>query len=233
MKKFKAFLIPLILFLGIVTVSLAAVTAKASDDYEEGSNETNELPESAALLLATYDLDRSVNADIAKKHEEAGEKAKKEADRKRAIEEKKQWEASHVRAPGYDTVITMTEYEYLCRLVQAESGNMDEMSRRYVASSIMNRLIDANFPNDLVSIVTQNNGRTWQYSPVAPGGTYWTCSVSDATRSSVEHVLQNGDIANGATYFVAKAATTGAKAAWFDNNLTHIFYHAGHDYYKE
>lgn len=215
----------------ICVLILTAIPTRADEVTEEYEREAT-LPESASLLLSTYDLERNVNAGIAELKQQADKEERILAKKRRKEEKQKEWEENHVRVPGYGVIITKTEYNYLCRIVQAEAGFMDEMSRRYVASVILNRRESPDFPDNIVSIVTQNDGSTWQFSPAAPDGTYWTCSVTDETRASVDAVLKSGDLTGGATYFLAKGATRYEKTVWFDSSLTHLFAFDGHDYYR-
>lgn len=119
----------------------------------------------------------------------------------------------------------------LYRLVQSEVGNMDEKSKMLVTSVVLNRVNNKKFPNTVSGVVLQKLGRTYQFSPVAPGRGFWTCTVSESTKKAVDKVLKNGDYSKGALYFVAKAYTT--RGSWFDRNLKWILKHGGQDYYKE
>ena len=111
---------------------------------------------------------------------------------------------------------------------------MDEKSKLYVASVVLNRVKNSKFPNTVTGVVMAHNPRTgvYQFSPVKPGGRFWKCEATKETKKAVDKVLKNGDYSNGAIAFVAKKYTTYKAAAWFDNTLHHLFHHNGQDYYR-
>ncbi|MDY6323800.1 MAG: cell wall hydrolase [Catonella sp.] len=190
-------------------------------DNEAQSGDSLPVPEKLLIALDTHELNRNMTAVLAENKKAAKKKAIAAAKRRNTV-----------KVPGYGITITKTEYEYLVRIVQAEAGYMDESSRRYVASVILNRRESSDFPDDIVSIVTQNKNGTYQFSPVAPGGTFWTMEVTEDTRKSVNFVIKYGDIAYGALYFLDKRAANYKNVVWFDTNLTHLFAWGGHDYYR-
>ena len=174
-----------------------------------------------------------VAAENAKKEErkKAEEKKKEEEAKKKAEEAKKKEEADK---NAYNIKMSAKDKENLYRLVQSEVGYMDEKSKIYVASVVLNRVKHKSFPNTVTGVVLAHNPRTgvYQFSPVKPGGRFWRCKVSDSTRKAVDKVLKNGDYSNGAIAFVAKRYTTYRAASWFDNTLHHLFHHNGQDYYR-
>ena len=130
--------------------------------------------------------------------------------------------------------MTDKDKENLYRLVQSEVGYMDEKSKLFVASVVLNRVKNKNFPNTVTGVVMAHNPRTgvYQFSPVKPGGRFWKCQATKETKKAVDKVLKNGDYSKGAIAFVAKRYTTARASSWFDNTLHHLFHHNGQDYYK-
>ena len=90
------------------------------------------------------------------------------------------------------------EYEILCRIVQAEAGG-EEM----VAEVILNRVSSPKFPDTVAGVVFQESGGQYQFSPVGDGR-YNSVSISGQTKEAVLAALQDGDVTNGALYFVAE-----------------------------
>ena len=45
-------------------------------------------------------------------------------------------------------------------------------------------------------------------------------------------ILEDGDVTNGALYFVAAGKTTPEKRGWFESKLTFMTEHGGHRFYK-
>ena len=202
----------------------AAEVARLAAEAERQSREAARKAEEEAARVA---------AENAKKEErkKAEEKKKEEEAKKKAEEAKKKEEADK---NAYNIKMSAKDKENLYRLVQSEVGYMDEKSKIYVASVVLNRVKHKSFPNTVTGVVLAHNPRTgvYQFSPVKPGGRFWRCKVSDSTRKAVDKVLKNGDYSNGAIAFVAKRYTTYRAASWFDNTLHHLFHHNGQDYYR-
>lgn len=133
---------------------------------------------------------------------------------------------------AYNIKLSAEDRKNLYRLVQSEVGYMDEKSKLYVASVVLNRVKDKQFPNTVTEVALQNRGGVYQFSPVRKGGRFWYCDVYDSTKEAVDKVLKNGDYSNGALYFVAKRYTTLKNSSWFDKNLKWLFHHNGQDYYR-
>ena len=202
----------------------AAEVARLAAEAERQSREAARKAEEEAAKAA---------AENAKKEarKQAEEKKKEEEAKEKAEEARKQAEADK---NAYNIKMSAKDKENLYRLVQSEVGYMDEKSKIYVASVVLNRVKHKSFPNTVTGVVLAHNPRTgvYQFSPVKPGGRFWRCKVTDSTRKAVDKVLKNGDYSNGAIAFVAKRYTTYRAASWFDNTLHHLFHHNGQDYYR-
>ena len=123
------------------------------------------------------------------------------------------------------------EYEILCRIVQAEAGGEDAAGKEMVAEVILNRVSSPKFPDTIAGVVFQESGGQYQFSPVGDGR-YNSVSISGQTKEAVLAALQDGDVTNGALYFVAAEKTTPEKRCWFENKLTFLTEHGGHRFYK-
>jgi len=212
---------------------------------EEENNKAEEVKkaEEEARKLAEEEAKREeAKKEAAKKAEEekkAEEAAKKvEEAKKKAEETKKKAEEAKKKAEAdknaYNIKMTDKDKENLYRLVQSEVGYMDEKSKLFVASVVLNRVKNKSFPNTVTGVVMAHNPRTgvYQFSPVKPGGRFWKCQATKETKKAVDKVLKNGDYSKGAIAFVAKRYTTARASSWFDNTLHHLFHHNGQDYYK-
>ena len=203
------------------TANLEVLKAEETKKAAEKAREEAERKEAEAKKKAEEE---------AKKKEEEAKKKAEEAKKKAEAEKK----AEEAKKNAYNIKMSDKDKENLYRLVQSEVGYMDEKSKMFVASVVLNRVKHKSFPNNVTDVVLAHNPRTgvYQFSPVAPGGRFWRCEVSKETKKAVDKVLKNGDHANGAIAFVAKRYTTAKAAAWFDNTLHHLFHHNGQDYYK-
>ena len=205
---------------------------------EEENNKAEEAKkaEEEAVKIAEEEAKREeAKKEASKKAEEEkkAEEAKKKAEeaKKKAEEAKKKAEADK---NAYNIKMTDKDKENLYRLVQSEVGYMDEKSKLFVASVVLNRVKNKNFPNTVTGVVMAHNPRTgvYQFSPVKPGGRFWKCQATKEPKKAEDKVLKNGDYSKGAIAFVAKRYTTARAASWFDNTLHHLFHHNGQDYYK-
>ena len=56
-------------------------------------------------------------------------------------------------------------------------------------------------------------------------------NVTEETIKAVERVLSGEDITKGALYFVSRKYADPEKMRWFDNSLTKLFEHGGHEFF--
>lgn len=122
------------------------------------------------------------------------------------------------------------DLEALLRIVEAEAGSEDEDGKLLVANVILNRVESEAFPDTIVEVVMQCEGGVTQFSPVS-NGRYYQVSISDETISAVERALEGEDISQGALYFAARKYADSDRMKWFDENLTYLFSHGGHEFF--
>jgi len=132
-----------------------------------------------------------------------------------------------------ETVINITEedYDVLLRIVQAEAGGEDEKGKMLVANVILNRVNNEKFPDTVKEVVFQRENGTAQFSPVSDGR-YETVTISEETVEAVNKVLEGEDNSKGALYFVSRKAADPEKMKWFDECLTFLFEHGGHEFFS-
>lgn len=123
------------------------------------------------------------------------------------------------------------ELDALLRIVEAEAGNEDEEGKLLVANVVLNRMNAEVFPDTVTGVVLQKERGISQFSPVA-NGSYYRVKVSEETISAVGRALMGEDISQGALYFVARKYADSGKLKWFDENLTYLFVHGGHEFFK-
>lgn len=123
------------------------------------------------------------------------------------------------------------ECEVLCRIVEAEAEGEDEDGKLLVANVVLNRVKNDKFPDTISEVVFQRSGNVTQFSPVA-SGRYYRVKISEETRRAVERALEGEDISNGALFFAARKYADDSKMRWFDEKLTMLFRHGGHEFFK-
>ena len=115
--------------------------------------------------------------------------------------------------------------------MEAEAGNEDEDGKLLVANVVLNRMNADIFPDTVTGVVLQKEKGVSQFSPVA-NGSYYRVKVSEETVSAVGRALMGEDISQGALYFVARKYADSSKLKWFDEKLTYLFVHGGHEFFK-
>lgn len=123
------------------------------------------------------------------------------------------------------------EIEVLQRIVEAEAGCEDEEGKLLVANVVLNRVKDEAFPDTISDVVFQKDGKVTQFSPVASGSIYQV-EISEETVAAVNRALEGEDISEGALYFAARKYASKKNMKWFDENLTFLFRHGGHEFFR-
>lgn len=124
-----------------------------------------------------------------------------------------------------------SEIRVLERIVEAEAGGEDADGKLLVANVVLNRVKDEAFPDTISEVVFQKSKGVTQFSPVA-NGRYEAVTVSEESRAAVERALSGEDISEGALYFAARRYADQKSMRWFDQNLTMLFKHGGHEFFK-
>ena len=124
------------------------------------------------------------------------------------------------------------DLEVLLRIVEAEAGCEDEDGKLLVANVILNRLNSEKFPDTITEIVFQRENGVSQFSPIADGS-YNRVSISEETVNAVGRALAGEDISQGAMYFAARKYADSESMRWFDEKLTLLFRHGGHEFFSD
>lgn len=122
------------------------------------------------------------------------------------------------------------DYDILLRIVEAEAGGEDEDGKLLVANVVLNRVNNDQFPDTVSEVVQQKSNGVTQFSPVATGR-IWEVSISEETVQAVQRALEGEDISRGALYFAARKYADKDRMRWFDENLTFLFSHGGHEFF--
>ena len=128
--------------------------------------------------------------------------------------------------------LTQEDLEVLLRIVEAEAGCEDEEGKLLVANVILNRLNSDRFPDSVTEIVFQRENGVTQFSPVADGS-YSRVQISEETVDAVGRALAGEDISRGALYFAARKYADSESMRWFDEKLTLLFCHGGHEFFSD
>lgn len=161
---------------------------------------------------------------------QAAAKTEIEALQKQILKEKQEQEAKRKaeeeRKAARKIRLSDEDYQILLRIVQAEAGICDAKGKILVADVIINRVISQKFPDSVKSVVYQKS----QFQPVSNGAIN-SVKVSAETIACVDRALDGEDYSGGALYFMNRRGS-GSHASWFDSNLTYLFAHDGHEFFR-
>lgn len=129
------------------------------------------------------------------------------------------------------TVLCEEDRQILYKIVEAEAGTEDRLGKIMVANVIMNRLEDDDFPDTIKEIVFQQENGVTQFSPVA-NGSFDKALPKEETIEAVNAALEGEDYSKGALYFVAREYADATRLEWFDECLTKVTEHGGHEFYR-
>lgn len=139
---------------------------------------------------------------------------------------------SAAKTQGLVYQLCQEDYDILLRIVEAEAGGEDEDGKLLVANVVLNRVNSEQFPDTVTEVVKQKSKGVTQFSPVATGS-IWKVTVSEETVAAVQRALEGEDISQGALYFAARKYADSERMRWFDENLTFLFQHGGHEFFAE
>ncbi len=157
-----------------------------------------------------------------------GENGEKIAERV-ALEQMDETQKTQAKSKTAASAVSYTEsdYQVLLKIVEAEAGICDEKGKILVANVVLNRVRSKKFPNTITEVVYQRK----QFSPVA-NGKIDTCTVTKETIDCVNRALGGEDYSQGALYFMYRQGSSAGAASWFDRDLTFLFSHGRHEFFK-
>lgn len=120
--------------------------------------------------------------------------------------------------------ITKSEEQMLLKLTMAEAGGEDLEGKALVMRVVLNRVLDPAFPSTVEGVICQ----VGQFSPLWDGR-YYDMVPDDDCYIALSMVQGGWDKSYGATYF----RTNMDGATWHSENLTTLFTHGGHTFFKE
>lgn len=123
--------------------------------------------------------------------------------------------------------ISSEDYYWLCQIVHAEAGNQDDVGKILVANTIFNRVKSDDFPDSVTEVIFQHTGGIYQFSPVK-FGTVYSLHPDESTIDCVNRAINGESYSSEVMYFSSEHS----KWSWHNTNLSYLFTHGGHDFYK-
>ena len=210
-------------------------TEPAEEEETEGSSLVTEAKVQFGLLNTDSEGQHLAGALLAEnvrkqQRRQAAAQTEIEALQKQILKEKKEEEArkkaEEERKAARKIRLSDEDYQILLRIVQAEAGICDAKGKILVADVVINRVLSKKFPDTVKSVVYQ----TSQFQPVSNGAIN-SVKVSAETIACVDRALEGEDYSGGALYFMNRCGS-GRQASWFDSNLTFLFAHDGHEFFR-
>lgn len=129
-------------------------------------------------------------------------------------------------------MLSQKDKTVLLRIVEAEAGTEDLKGKMLVANVVLNRVnCKTEFPDSVTDVVFDHTGGVYQFSPIGDGR-YWSVTISNETKEAVKRVLNGEDPSKGALYFMARKYAAAHNVNWFDQNLTRLYEHGGHEFFR-
>ena len=129
----------------------------------------------------------------------------------------------------YDKEFTEDDKYLLAKIAMAEAESQNIQTKTLVIMSVLNRVESDDFPDSILEVIFQNNGKTYQYSPVMQGGRWWTTEPDEDCYEAVEVVLATEyDYSDGALYFESCAE----EENWYSKNLEFLYQSEDLRFYK-
>lgn len=111
----------------------------------------------------------------------------------------------------------------LAKIAMAEAESEDTEGKALVILVVLNRVHSDEFPDTIEEVIFEDG----QFAPVG-NGRYDEVEPDEDCYKAIELVETGWDGSCGATYFESKS-----KSTWHSRNLTFLFQHGKHYFYKE
>jgi len=125
------------------------------------------------------------------------------------------------------------EQYLLAKLAMCEAGTQSVRTKCLVILTVYNRVHDNRFPNTVKNVIYQNNGKTWQYSPLMPGGSWNKSKPDKDCYKAVAMVMsEQFDYSGGAMYFESFGTNKEAANSWHGRCLEYLYQSDDIRFYK-
>lgn len=151
------------------------------------------------------------------------------------VEDTKEAQPTIEQYPTFTHSRDWSEHEQylLAKLAMCEAGTQNLRTKCLVILTVYNRVYDDQFPDTIEAVIFQNDGKTWQYSPCAPGGSWSYTEPDEQCYEAVAQVMaEQYDYSGGAEYFEAFATEEEVANSWHSRCLTYLYQSQDVRFYK-
>ena len=120
----------------------------------------------------------------------------------------------------------------LAKIAMAEAEGEGVEGKAMVIMVVLNRVWAEGFPDSLEDVIFDYSEEKdiYQFSPVAPGGRWWTTEPDEECYEALRIIMvEKWDESEGALYF---EATYNGEDTWHSENLEYIKTVGNHNFYK-
>lgn len=147
-------------------------------------------------------------------------------------------EAEEITSSTYPKFSYSKDWDYedtylLAKIAMAEAEGENVQTKTLVILTVLNRVWSEEFPNTIEEVIFEShqnsNGKTvYQFSPVIPGGRWWTTEPNEECYEAVE-VVRTAlyDYSGGALYFESSEYDS-----WHSRNLEFLYQSENMKFYK-
>lgn len=146
--------------------------------------------------------------------------------------------ATEVESEPQYPIINWNESEVyeLAKIAECEGGNQNIQTRILIIMVVLNRVQSDSFPNNIHDVIFEESNGTYQFSPLAPDGSWWNTEPSEESYEAVDVCMEqinNGyDNSGGALYFEAFGTDEEAEKSWHGRNLQFLYKSQSTRFYK-
>lgn len=117
----------------------------------------------------------------------------------------------------------------LAKIAMAEAEGEDVRTKTLVILTVLNRVRSDDFPDTIEEVIFEECKGVYQFSPVMPGGRWWTTEPNEECYEAVEIVkTMTYDYSEGALYF----ESCSNEDNWHSRNLECLYESDGMRFYK-
>ena len=118
----------------------------------------------------------------------------------------------------------------LAKIAMAEAEGEGIEGKAMVIMVVLNRVWADGFPGTIEDVIFEHSGDIYQFSPVAPGGRWWTTEPDEECWEALRLIMvEKWDESEGALYF---EATYNGEDTWHSKNLEYIKTVENHNFYR-
>lgn len=129
----------------------------------------------------------------------------------------------------YNKEWTEEEEHMLAKIAMAEAEGESIQTKTLIIMTVLNRVESDKFPDTIEEVIFQKVNGVYQFSPVIPGGRWYTTEPNEDCYEAVEVVKEAMyDYSGGATYFEA----CHNKDNWHSRNLEFLYECGSTRFYK-